>query len=382
MIYLDYAASAPMSEQAIDAYAKAARNVYGNSQSLHDEGGRASEWLAASRKKIASLLGGFEEGLYFTGSGSEANVLALQSLLNGADPAKKEIVYGGTEHTSIRTYIKQLSARGYTVKKALPGKNGVIGWNEIQPFVTAQTALISVQHANSETGILHNIKEISGHAYEKQILFHSDCVQTFGKIPILAEKWKLSALSLSAHKVQGPKGMGAAYISPGVSWRPAIEGTAHEHGFRPGTVDVPGAVSFAVAAMESFKDMDKEQDKMREYRKHLVSFIEEKKIGEIIEAPNEKNQLPGIIGCLLSHNEGQFAMLACSQNGIAISTGSACHSGMTMPSPALLSLGVPEDKAHCFIRVSTGKGTVLSHIEQLEVMLERCAESAGRVKHN
>ncbi|WP_338777370.1 IscS subfamily cysteine desulfurase [Metabacillus sp. FJAT-52054] len=382
MIYFDYAATAPMSEQALEAYIKAAQTVYGNSQSLHEEGGRAAEWLSASRKKIAFLLGGTEEGLYFTGSGSEANVLALTSLLNGADPNKKEIVMGGMEHASIRTYLHDLTNKGYVIKEAEPGTGGMIGWSEVEPLVSERTALITVQHANSETGIMHNIKEIAVHAQKNEILFHSDCVQTFGKVPILAEEWGISSVTVSAHKIHGPKGMGASYISPKVAWKPAINGTAHENGFRPGTVDVPGTVSFAVAAMETVKEMDREQMKMREYRKRLVSFIEEKNIGMTIEAMDEKFQLPAIIGCLLSHTEGQYAMLACSQNGVALSTGSACHSGMTKPSQALLALGISEEQAHCFIRISPGRGTEDSHFERLESILEKyCKRAAERMEY-
>ncbi|MBS2969860.1 IscS subfamily cysteine desulfurase [Metabacillus sp. KIGAM252] len=382
MIYLDYAATAPMSEQALEAYMKTAQTVYGNSQSLHEEGGRAAEWLSASRKKIAYLLGGAEDGLYFTGSGSEANVLALTSLLSGADPNKKEIVMSEMEHASIRTFLYGLANKGYVIKEAQPGTGGMIGWNEIEPLITESTVLITVQHANSETGIMHNIKEIAGLAKKNGMLFHSDCVQTFGKVPILAEEWGISALSVSAHKIHGPKGLGAAYISPCASWKPVIAGTSHENGFRPGTVDVPGIVSFAVAAMETVKEMDREWMKMREYRKHLVSFIEEKKIGIPIKANDEEFQLPGIIGCLLSHTEGQYAMLACSQKGVAISTGSACHAGMTKPSHALLALGISAEKAHCFIRISPGRGTDFSHVERLESILERhCAGAAERVKY-
>ncbi|MGD6816698.1 IscS subfamily cysteine desulfurase [Metabacillus sp. 84] len=381
MIYLDYAATAPMRQQAVDAYAKAAKTVYGNSQSLHEDGGRAAEWLNASRKKIASFLGGEAKGLYFTGSGSEANTLAIRSLLNGADTYKNEIVSGGMEHASIRTYLDDLSKSGYVIRKVLPGENGHIGAAEVEPHLSSRTALITVQHANSETGIVHDIKEISRLAQRSSILFHSDCVQTFGKIPIPAEEWGLSAVSISAHKIGGPKGMGAAYITPEARWRPVIEGTAHEGGFRPGTADVPGAVSFAVAAMETMKHMDREWTKMREYRKHLTTFVNHTKLGKIVEAARPEFQLPGITGILLSHREGQYAMLACSQMGIAVSTGSACHAGMTHPPPALLALGIPEEEAHCFIRVSAGEGTALAHLEKLEAILSAACSGAERMNH-
>ncbi|WP_241680137.1 IscS subfamily cysteine desulfurase [Metabacillus mangrovi] len=380
MIYLDFAASAPMSELALQAYAQAAKEAYANSRSLHDEGGKASEWLAVSRRRIAALIGGSEDGLYFTGSGSEANVLAIQSLLNGAEEGKNEIIMGATEHASIRTYLDSLKSRGYVIKTVLPGKHGIITEKETAEYITDRTALITIQHANSETGLVHDIAGISRLAAEKKILFHSDCVQTFGKLPLEAESWGISALTVSSHKVHGPKGLGAAYLSPNMFWKPCIPGTSHENGFRPGTVDVPGIVSFAAAAAETVESMDREQEKMRQYREHFSRFLIKSQVGRLIEAPQPHQQLPGIMGCLLHNREGQYAMLACSQNGIAIATGSACHSGMAKPPETLLSLGIPEEEAHSFIRISTGRNTTLSHMEQVETILHRhCGAALERM---
>ncbi|WP_370875178.1 IscS subfamily cysteine desulfurase [Metabacillus malikii] len=362
LIYLDYAATTPMSEDAISMYVKAAKDAFGNSSSLHDIGGFASQTLDASRKLIASLIGGTYKGLFFTGSGSEANTLAIQSLLNGVDSSKKHIITTQIEHSSIFNYFKKLAKEGYDVTFLKPDKHGYIEKEQVDKALRADTCLVSIQHGNSELGIIQPLAEIGKLLKTKHVLFHSDCVQTFGKVPVNVDTLGLDAVSISSHKIHGPKGIGAAYVQPSVYWQPVIEGTTHESGFRPGTVDVPAVAAFAVAAKKITDSMSEQHHHFKELRKSLIQHLEPISSRITILNNDEHTILSNIFPVCVSDIEGQYIMLECNRYGFAISTGSACQVGMQEPSRSLLAIGYDEHKAKQYIRVSFGVETSESQI--------------------
>ncbi|MFY4774740.1 IscS subfamily cysteine desulfurase [Metabacillus sp. RGM 3146] len=376
MINLDYAATAPMSPLALQGYIEAAEEMYGNASSLHDLGGRAKELLEASRTMIALALHGDAKGLYFTGSGSEANILAIQSLLNGIDePHKNEIICSTFEHSSIKLYMEHLKEKGYIVKKISPDSGGRILPIQLEPLLTENTALVTIQQGNSETGILQDIGRISPYLKEKGILFHSDCVQTFCKIPIFAKEWGIDAISISAHKVFGPKGIGAAYINTKTRWQPVLPGTTHEYGFRSGTVNVPGIASFAIAVKELSSCMEENQQQLRKLRNCLKRLLKDHSVNAaFIEG---ELQLPGIAGLVLENMEGQYALLSCNQHEIAISAGSACQAGMQMPSETVTSLGYSSEEALRFIRVSMSAKTTEDELLSFTKVLQNVRLEAG-----
>lgn len=242
MIYLDYAATTPMSAEALQTYTKAASQYFGNEQSLHDIGGTVSSLLQVCRKTFAEMIGGKEQGIFFTSGGSESNYLAIQSLLNAQN--KKHIITTPMEHASIRSYFQSLQSKGYTITEIPVDKNGLIRLIDLEEAITEDTVLASIQHGNSEIGTVQNIAEIGALLKKYNVLFHSDCVQTFGKLPIHVFEMGIDSLSVSAHKIYGPKGVGACYINPQVRWTQIFPGTSHEKGFRPGTVNVPGIAAF------------------------------------------------------------------------------------------------------------------------------------------
>lgn len=376
MIYLDYAATTPISENSLNIYVKAAKNAFGNSSSLHDIGEISAKTLKASRKIIAELIGGTEKGIYFTSGGSEANIVAVQSLLNGIGRHKNHIVTTIMEHSSLYTFFKKLEKEGYEVTFLTPDKNGHISLEQIKSALKNHTGLVSIQHGNSEIGSIQPIEKIGQFLKKSGIIFHSDCVQTFGKIPLSVEN--IDAISISSHKIYGPKGIGAAYINPAIHWQPVIEGTTHESGFRPGTVDVPAAAAFATAAKDIEAERTRNFNHFLELKNLFIDLLKpyEGKI-ELLNSDNY-DALPNIFPIIVNGIEGQYVMLECNRFGFAVSTGSACQVGMQAPSKTIVAIGFPEQQAKQFIRVSLGKDTTKEHIREFTNVLIKIVENFGK----
>ncbi|MCU7755357.1 IscS subfamily cysteine desulfurase [Bacillus cereus] len=360
MIYLDYAATTPMSEEALQTYMKAASQYFGNEQSLHDIGGTAASLLQVCRKTFAEMIGGKEQGVFFTSGGSESNYLAIQSLLNPR--TKKHIITTPMEHASIRSYFHSLKSKGYTITEIPVDKNGLICLVDLEAAITEDTVLASIQHGNSEIGTVQNITEIGALLKKYNVLFHTDCVQTFGKLPIHVFEMGIDSLSVSAHKIYGPKGVGACYINPQSRWEQVFPGTSHEKGFRPGTVNVPGIASFLTAAENILKTQWEESLRFKELRSYFLGQIQTLPL-EIEVEGHSTSCLPHIVGVTIKGIEGQYTMLECNRHGIAISTGSACQVGKQEPSKTMLAIGKTYEEAKQYVRFSFGQQTTKDQID-------------------
>ncbi|ANN34250.1 cysteine desulfurase [Bacillus thuringiensis serovar coreanensis] len=360
MIYLDYAATTPMSEEALQTYMKAASQYFGNEQSLHDIGGTAASLLQVCRKTFAEMIGGKEQGVFFTSGGSESNYLAIQSLLNAR--TKKHIITTPMEHASIRSYFQSLKSKGYTITEIPVDKNGLLCLVDLEAAITEDTVLASIQHGNSEIGTVQNITEIGALLKKYNVLFHTDCVQTFGKMPIHVFEMGIDSLSVSAHKIYGPKGVGACYINPQSRWEQVFPGTSHEKGFRPGTVNVPGIASFLTAAENILKTQWEESLRFKELRSYFLGQIQTLPL-EIEVEGHSTSCLPHIVGVTIKGIEGQYTMLECNRHGIAISTGSACQVGKQEPSKTMLAIGKTYEEAKQYVRFSFGQQTTKDQID-------------------
>ncbi|MRX71407.1 aminotransferase class V-fold PLP-dependent enzyme [Bacillus lacus] len=375
LIYLDYAATTPMSQKAIDVYSSTAQNMFANSASLHDLGEQSSRLLSSCRSILAGLIKGRAEGIYFTGGGSEANVLAIGSLLNASDSRKKHIISSRLEHASILSYLKKLEYEGYMVTYLNPEADGRIAISTIREALTEETVLATIQHANSELGVIQDIKEIGRVLKENGVLFHSDCVQTYCKIPIDMRNWNVDAISFSSHKVYGPKGTGAVYISPGVYWKPLLPDTTHESGFRAGTVDLPAIAAFTQASVDTCSEMEEQLKKAQKLREYLIQEVQEEKLPLILlNAEDPSFQLPYIFALMLEGYEGQYVLLHCNSRHLAISTGTACQAGMLDPSKAITAIGISADRALQYFRVSIGKQTSKEDLQHLLTALKNIDE--------
>ncbi|MCY8317799.1 IscS subfamily cysteine desulfurase [Bacillus vallismortis] len=366
MIYLDYAATTPICEEALHVYQKLSMDMYGNASSLHDAGGKAKHILEYCREKIADIIGGEASGIYFTSGGTESNFLAIHSLLNGLPKSKRHFITTAMEHQSIHNCAGFLEQHGFDVTIIEPNEYGLITEEILAAHIRPETGLVSIQHANSETGIIQPIQRLSSFLHKRDILLHCDAVQTFGKIPIHTEQLGMDALSMSSHKVHGPKGVGAVYIRPGVPWKPVYPLTAHEQGFRAGTVNVPGIGAFTAAAELIVSEMDKQLSRNKTLRTYFLDQISIRSLPVNLAADTSQTEcLPHIVGCLFRSFEGQYVMLECNRNNICISTGSACSAGYHGPSEAMKALRKTEQEALQFIRISFGRHTTAEQLDQL-----------------
>lgn len=364
MIYLDYAATTPMTEGALAAYSEVAKKLAGNPSSLHDMGGQAATAIMWARRVIANKLRVHEDGIIFTGSGTEGNLLAILSLAKGAHRGK-HIISCMAEHTSVHAALNTLERESFDITKLPLKKEGIIDLASLEAAIRPDTTLITIQHVNSEIGSIQPVKAIAQLAKRFGILVHVDCVQSFCKLDVAEFSGQVDAITVSAHKLGGPKGCGAIYINPHVRTTPVFPGVTHEKGLRGGTLDTPSIVAMAVA-VEEFQYYIDEQWQLRQ---DLIAALDQKRF-QVIEASKE-NQLPNICGICMRGIEGQYVMLKLNEEGIAISTGSACDINSASGTKAILALGKTLTEARQFFRISFGSKTKREEIVKVHEALNK-----------
>lgn len=365
MRYFDYAATCPLDLEAAEIYLKAATEQYGNSQSLHDIGSTAEHILEVCRREFSNFLDVESAGIFFTSGGSESNFLSIMALLSALRKKGKHIITGAAEHSSVYNLMKKLETEGWEVTYLPLNRKGQIEYDSVIKAARKETVLVSIHHGNPEIGTLQPLKAIAAFCKSQDVLLHSDCVQTFGKIPIASIARSVDALSISGHKFYGPKGTGAAYINPRLAWKPWIAGTAHEKGFRPGTVNIPGIAAMTMAAQKSHLIMEGETVRMRKLRSLFRETLSDMTDRVQIFGDDEAYQIPGILGMSIKGIEGQYVMLECNRKGYAISTGTACHTGMVSPAKTMTAMGITGKEAKEFFRISFGRETKAEDVEAL-----------------
>ncbi|MFC5712888.1 cysteine desulfurase family protein [Thalassorhabdus alkalitolerans] len=371
MIYLDYSATTPISDLALKTYMHVSTHYFGNASSLHTCGTDAASIIESARSTIASLLSVTPRSIYFTGCGSEANSSALIALAKGNGRNGKQLVTTPLEHPSVLQTFAYLESQGFTVSKVRVNEYGQVCLSHLRELLQEKTVLVSIGHASAELGTIQDLESIGDIVKEHGALFHSDCVQTFGKVMIPVKEAHLDSFSISSHKVYGPKGAGACYISPQTSWDSFFPHTSHEKGLRPGTVDTAGIAAFAAAAEETYSmqtDIEKKVRKLSEYFTKTV--LSEESI--ILEGHPDK-RIPGHFALRFDQREGQYIMLELNRRGIAVSTGSACRSGSSSPPASMIALGRSSEEAHGLIRLSMGKFTTRDDIEKAVEIMQNLA---------
>lgn len=374
MIYFDYAATSPMSEEALNVYIKASQEFFGNSSSLHDEGSRARFLLEKCRETLANLIGGKQEGIYFTSGGTECNLLSIVSLARAARKKGTHVITSMAEHSSVHSAMAYLEKEGFVITKLPLSSRGIVEPERLAAAIRPDTALVSLQYVNQEIGAINPVEEIGQLLKEKGILFHSDCIQAFGKLdlrPLL--KWA-DSISLSSHKVSGPKGVGAVYIHPTVRWTPLFPGLTHESGFRGGTVDVPAIAAFIAASEKVCQTFNLQKEWSLRY------LLKEKLAQSSLRwiETEETRQLPSVIGMTMPGMEGQLVLLKLNEQGCAISTGSACDSRSENGTKAILAMGYSLEEARQFFRISFSSRTTAEEIEKLGDLLLGITSTALR----
>ncbi len=354
MIYLDYAATTPISDKAIEVYTTVARQYFGNASSLHDVGSSALQIKEASARTIAQTLNAEAKDIHFTSGATESNYLAIRALLDELPESRNHIITTSIEHSSIIDVFRKLEEEGYEVTWLPVDEEGTVSIEVIEQALRTETALVSIQHVNSEIGVIQPIKELGAVLKKQGILFHSDMVQSYGKLPLDINTLNVDALSISAHKIYGPKGIGAIWISPNVPWRPYFHDPEERPKIKKGTDNVPGMAAFATAAKESLSLMDEEFSRLSKLREMFLNGLSALDYDCIVEGSSTEVS-PYIAGIRFPGMEGQFLMLECNQSGLAISTGSACQVGSEKPNRTMKGIGRTDEEAREFVRFSFGK---------------------------
>jgi len=350
-IYLDNNATTPLHPEVLEVMLPGFRENYGNPSSIHSFGRSARVQLDEAREKVAYLINAHSSEIIFTSGGTEANNLALLGV--AFKDKEKKIITSKIEHPSVLNPCRQLEEQGVEVHYLDVDGSGHIDMDDLEAQITESTALISLQHANSETGVLQNIKRASEIAQNKGVLFHTDAVQSVAKIPFDLKNYPVDMLSISSHKFYGPKGVGALYLRKGTPalFSPLCGGN-QEKKRRGGTENVAGIMGFGKAcelANENISETSKLAD-LRDYFQNRVCEL----IPRTELWGDKANRLPNTLNLGFDGVAGDTLLIALDMEGVAVSTGSACSSGTGLPSPVLRAMGIPNDKINSSIRFSLG----------------------------
>jgi cysteine desulfurase len=369
-IYMDYHATTPVDPRVLDAMLPFFREEFGNAASKsHAFGWRAEEAVEAARAELAALVGAQPKDLVFTSGATESNNLAVKGAARFLKDRGRHVVTTAIEHKSVLDSAKTLEREGFEVTRLAPDAGGLVDPDDVRRAIRKDTVLVSVMHGNNEVGTIQPIAEIGKVTREAGVLFHTDAVQTVGKLPVDVEGANVDLLSISAHKMYGPKGVGALYVrrKPRVRLVADMDGGGHERGLRSGTLNVPGIVGLGKAAELARAGMAEEGARVlalrEKLREGILARIELATVNGAL-AP----RLPGNLNVSFAWVEGEALMMAMKE--VAVSSGSACTSASLEPSYVLRALGVPDDLAHASLRFGLGRFTTAAEVERVLDLLE------------
>jgi len=354
-IYLDHAATTPVHPQVAEAMAPYFSKDFGNPSTLYSYGREAKGALEEARAKVARLIGAKQpQEIIFTSGGTEADNFALCGIAWANQEKGNHIITTSIEHHAVINICKFLEKRGFKVTYLPVDKDGLVNPLEVTKAITDETILVSVMHANNEIGTVEPIEEIAEIAKEKGIYFHTDAVQTVGHLPINVDKMKADLLAMSAHKLYGPKGVGALYIRRGTKIVPFLYGGEQENKRRASTENVVGIVGFGEACSLAEKDMAEEEERLPYLRDKLIEGIL-KRIKHSRLNGHPKKRLPGNVNVSVEGVEGESMLLNLDLAGVCASSGSACTSSILEPSHVLMAIGISPEVAHSSLRFTLGK---------------------------
>ena len=362
-IYLDYQATTPLDKRVLEAMIPYFTEKFGNPHSRsHSFGWEAEEAVEDAREKIAKLINAGTKEIIFTSGGTESNNLALKGVAHFYKTTKNHIITVKTEHKCLLYSCRSLEQEGFMLTYLPVKKNGIIDLNLLEESITEKTLLVSVMAVNNEIGVIQPLEKIGKICRKHKVFFHSDIAQAFGKIPIDIEKMNIDLASISAHKIYGPKGVGALYVrcKPRVKLRPIINGGGQERGMRSGTLPTPLIVGFGKAASIAFDEMDEELIRIKKLFDYFLDQIHTS-ANEVILNGDREIRYPGNINLSFSYVEGESMILAIKD--LAVSSGSACTSASLQPSYVLKALGVEDELAHTSIRFGIGRFTTQREVD-------------------
>jgi len=369
-IYLDYAATTPTHPEVVKAMLPYFTDAFGNPSSIHSYGQEAKGAIEEVRVKVANLIGARDEEIIFTSGGTEADNFALKGVAYANESKGNHVITSCIEHHAVIETCKFLERRGFRITYLPVDEYGLVDPSDVKKAITNKTILISVMHANNEMGTVEPIAEIGGIAKEAGIYFHTDAVQTAGHMPVDVNELGVDLLSMSAHKLYGPKGVGALYIRKGTKLVPFMHGGEQERRRRASTENIPGIVGLGRAVELAQEEVSEEAERLTCLRDKLIDGLLER-IDHICLNGHPIMRLPNNVNISVDYVEGESMVLNLDLEGICVSTGSACSSSSLEPSHVLLALGLSHERAHGSLRFSLGKWTSEEEIEQVLDALPR-----------
>ena len=373
-IYLDHNATTPPSDAVVQRMTATLRDEFGNPSSVHHFGQRAKAIIDEARSAVAGLIGADPGDVVFTGGGTEGDNLAIRGIAEALEPTgRKHLIASAIEHEAVLNTLKALARRGWKTTLLPVNETGIVSPDTLRSAMTDDTALVSVMHANNEIGTVQPIPELAAIARERRALFHTDAVQSAGKIPIDVKTLGVDLLSISAHKFYGPKGVGALWIRRGVRLQPPLTGGKQERSRRAGTENVAGIAGMGVAAREAIAKMNSEAARLAALRDRLEDGILRSVTGTALNGVRSP-RVPNTTNISFDRTEAESLLIALDLEGVAVSTGSACSSGTLEPSHVLKAMGFPPHRTQNSLRFSLGAANTETEIDRVIAVLPGIVE--------
>jgi cysteine desulfurase len=378
-IYLDHNATTPLDPRVLDAMLPILREGFGNPSSLHWFGQQARAAVDMAREKVAALIGASPGEIVFTGSGTEADNMALRGAVAAAREPRRRVVYSTIEHHAVMNTAKALAEEGVPVESARTSADGRVDIDDLRAKVGDGTALVAVMLANNETGVVEPVGEVVRIARERGALIHCDAVQAAGKIPVDVRALDVDTLAVSAHKIYGPKGVGALYVRSGTRLKSFVRGGSQERNRRAGTENVAGIVGLGRAAELAREDMGAESARLSDLRdrleRKLLAIPGAQRNGDASRVPNTANlSFAGV--------EAESLVMALDLAGLAVSTGAACAAGAVEPSHVLRAMGLPLDRVQASLRFSLGRGTTAEQVDRAATLVAEAVDKQRRLSRS
>ena len=373
-VYLDHNATTPLAPEVLRAMTPYLTEEFGNASSIHSVGQRARAGVEQARSQVAALLGAREKEIVFTSGGTEADNMAIRGVVGASEHARKHIVTSAIEHHAVLNTCQALEAEGVSVTYVPVSSGGVVDPEDVRRAITPDTVLITLMHANNELGTVQPIAEIAALARERKIPFHTDAVQSAGKLPLDVKELGVDLLSLSAHKIYGPKGVGALYIRRNLPLKPLFFGGHHERDRRAGTENVAGIVGLGAAAELAAAHFEAEGKRIAALRDELERRLLER-VPQAGLNGDRARRTPNTTNLYFDFAEGEPLVIALDLKGVAVSTGAACSSGAVEPSHVLTAIGLAPERARASLRFSLGRSTTREDIDYV------CEVLPGVVEH-
>lgn len=376
-VYLDYNATTPVDREVLAAMLPFFSEKHGNASSIHAAGQEARAAVESARASVAALVGAKASEIVFTSGGTEADNLAIFGFVRAFRRERKHVICSPIEHHAVLHSVEELERQGIEVSWLPVSSSGVVDPEDVRRALRSETILIAVMHANNELGTIQPVEEIGRIAYEADVYFHCDAVQSAGKIPVDVNGMKADFVALSAHKIYGPKGVGALYVRENTPLEPLFFGGTSERDKRPGTENVAGIVGFGKAAELARANLADEPGRIGALRDRLEQGIVASVPDARVNGAGAK-RTPNTANITFANGEGESLVIALDLQGVQCSTGAACASGATLPSHVLSAIGLPREEAKCTLRFSLGRFTteedVRYALEVIPAAVERLRE--------